>query len=162
LNDAEMNILSSAMLDLSLETNFSIHEVHYSPVITGAYNINTFPNFGRNTRVNKVVGSSFSLYNPNNSDYMFRIEKVSSNTARLVLVGLPFVDTITAEKIETNIGYITQYTNDDQLIQSGSNGKIVIIHRVITNLDNVILYDKDIIFEFYPPVTEITLEPIPE
>lgn len=163
LNDAEMTIVSSAMLELSLATNFSIHEVHYNPVIdTSLYDMGTYPYFGRNANVNKVVGNSFSVYNPNDSDYKFRIEKVDESTAKLVLVGLPFVNTITVEKVMTDIGYITQNTDDDSLLQAGREGKIVIVERVIYDLNENKVYEKDIIFEFYPPVIEIALEPTAE
>lgn len=162
LNDAEMTIISSAMLELTLSTNFSIHEVHYRPYISSPYTITDYPFFGRNTSVNVVVNKSFSIYNPNDSDYMFRLEKVSGDTAEISLVGLPFVDTIEITRNKTQISFITQYTDNDGLIQNGSNGVIVVVDRTITNIYDVEIYKKDIIFEFYPPVTKITLEPIPE
>jgi hypothetical protein len=162
LNDSEMTILSSAMLELALETNFSIHEVHSKTDIGKDIDFNDYELFGRNTQVNKVVEHSFSLYNPNESTYMFKVEKVDSDTARLTLVGLPFVDIIVATKTQTSIEYISQFTDNDELLQVGRDGMIVVVSRVITNVDEEVIYDREIIFEFYPPVTEITLEPIPE
>jgi hypothetical protein len=160
LNDVEMTILSSAMLELSLATNFSIHETHYVPFIDAEYTVDDYPYFGRNTAVNKIVGNSFSIYNPNTSDYKFKLEKVDEDTARLTLVGINFVDTIVAEKEMTEIDFITQYTDNDDLLQEGSNGMIVVVYRTITNLYGEEIYNKEILFEFYPPVIQIELEPV--
>lgn len=162
LNDSEMTILSSAMLELALETNFSIHEVHAKTDIGKDVDFNEYEFFGRNTQVNKVVDNSFSLYNPNESTYMFKVEKIDNDTAKLTLVGLPFVNTIEATKTQTSIAYISQYTDNDELLQVGRDGMIVVVTRVITDVNETIIYEREIIFEFYPPVTEITLEPIPE
>ena len=93
---------------------------------------------------------------------MFKVEKVDSDSVRLILVGLPFVDTIEASKAETEIAYISQFTDNDEYLQTGREGMIIVVNRTITDLYNNEVYNKDIIFEFYPPVTEITLEPIPE
>jgi hypothetical protein len=162
LNDSEMTILSSAMLELALETNFSIHEVHAKTDIGKDVDFNEYEFFGRNTQVNKVVDNSFSLYNPNESTYMFKVEKIDNDTAKLTLVGLPFVNTIEATKTQTSIAYISQYTDNDELLQVGRDGMIVVVTRVITDVNETVIYEREIIFEFYPPVTEITLEPIPE
>lgn len=162
LSGTEMNILSSAMLKLIWSTNFSIHEVHYDPLIPAGYDLETYPDFGSNAEIDTGVGYSFSFYNPNDSKYSFKVEAVNENSARLTLLGLPFVNTITYEVVESDIPYITQTTDYDDDIQTGREGKIVIIHRVITDINENIINEKDIIFEFYPPKVEIVLESVPE
>jgi hypothetical protein len=161
-NSQEMTILSTGILNLSHNTNFNIHEVHYLPRYDiNGYNINTFY-FGSNASVNTVVDQSFSVYNPNNSDYYVRVEKVDYDTVRLVLNGLPFVDTITSTTELTEIDYITQYTDDDSLLSSGKIGVVATVTRTIINLDGETIFDKQILFEFYPPVSQILLEQTPE
>lgn len=158
-NDTEMSILSSAIMELALETNFSIHEVHYRPVIDlENYTVETFPLYGHNTLINTVSGDNFSIYNPNDSGYLLKIEK-AGDKGQLTLVGLPFVNTISVEIHLTQIEYISQVTNDAELVQEGNNGMIVVVQRVITDVNEIVIYDKDIVFEFYPPEAEITLQP---
>jgi|LGOV01.1.fsa_nt_gb hypothetical protein len=160
LNDAEMTVLASAMLELVLETSFLVNEVHYEPNIDFAqYTVETFPYFARNTVINRVVNESFSFYNPNESDYYFTIEKIDEFSGIMVLHGLPFVNNISITITKTEVAYITQSTNDIALLQSGFNGVIIEVVRVVTDIDGVVIYNKVILFEFYPPIKEIIFEP---
>ena len=54
-----------------------------------------------------------------------------------------------------NISYITQYTNNPLLEQLGEIGAVVTVRRVIRDLDENIVFDQDIIFEYYQPKSEI-------
>jgi len=161
LSDAEMSILSTGMLDLIQETNFSVNEIHYVPVIDYiTYSINTYPYFGNNANINQIVGNSFSFYNPNNSDYYFTLEKVDESTATLTLNGLKFINQIDIDLNENIIDYITAATNNDDIpAQPGYDGMIIEVNRTITDINGNIIYDNIILFEFYPPIKEIILEP---
>ncbi len=91
MNDSEMTVLSTAMLDLILVTNFLIDEEHYNPNIDFTmYTIENYPYFAHNAVVNQVVDQSFSFYNPNKSDYYFTLEIVDETTLDLKLYGLAF------------------------------------------------------------------------
>ena len=159
-SDAEMTVLSSAMLALVLETSFLISEVHYEPNIDFAqYTIDDFPYFARNTVVNQVVNESFSFYNPNESDYYFTVEKVDEFSGIIVLHGLPFVNNIDVTINKTEVGFITQSTTDVLLLQNGFNGVIIQVVRVVTDINGVVIYNEVILFEFYAPIKEIIFEP---
>jgi hypothetical protein len=160
LDNSEMSILSSAMLAAILETNFIIHEVHYEPTIDfGKYTLENYPFYARNAQVNQVVNESFSFYNPNSSSYYFVIEKEDENGGFLKLRGLPFQYDISITIDRTELQYISQTTSDARLLQVGQMGAIVIVNRLITDLNGNIVYNENILFEFYPPIKEITFEP---
>jgi hypothetical protein len=163
LNDAELSVLGSAMVKLIWETNFNINELHYETYIDySVYNLSTYPHFGSNVDINKVAQYGFSLYNPNNSNYIFRLEKVDADTASLTLVGLPFVDTITVDVNQTLIPHVTETIDDEDQTQIGHDGMYVVVTRTIEDLDENIISEQDIIIEFYPPLEEYILEAIPE
>lgn len=160
LADNEMSILSTGILALILETNFAVNEVHYLAEIDYInYNMDTFPYFGHNASVNQVIGNSFSFYNPNNFSYYFTVEKIDEVTIIITIVGLIFVDNIKVEIHKTILDHITQYTLNDDILQSGYDGAIIEIVRVITDLSGNVRHDNVILFEFYPPIKEIVIEP---
>jgi len=158
--DSEMTILSQGMLALVLGTNFAINEVHYLPIIDYInYDINTFPLFGHNAVVNQVIGDSFSFYNPNNSPYYFTLTKIDDTNVKLTLIGLDFIDDIVVDIHKTPIDYITQTTNNPGILQTGYDGMIIEVNRKILDIHGYVIYNKVILFEFYPPIKEIILEP---
>ncbi len=160
LADNEMSILSTGMLALILETNFSVNEVHYVAEIDYInYDINTFPFFGHNASVNRVIGNGFSFYNPNNFNYYFTVEKVDETSITIALVGLVFVDDIEVQINKTVLDHITQHTLNDDILQNGYDGAIIEVVRVITDISGNVRYDNVILFEFYPPIKEIIIEP---
>ena len=162
LDDYELTVLSSAMLNLSLATNFSIHEVHYDTTASlDGYEIADYPYFGSNSKINEVVDNSFSFYNPNESMYMFMVEREDDDSIKVSLVGLPFVSEITVDIEITEIDFITQYITNDEQIQIGRNGVVVVVIRTITNLDGEVVYNQNIVFEFYPPENEKIIQPSP-
>lgn len=160
LSDSEMSMLSKGILALMLETNFAINEVHYVEVIDYLnYDINSYPYFGFNASINTVIGNSFSFYNPNNSDYYFTVEKVNDSTVVFKLMGLDFVDVINVSINQTVLEYITQTTDEGTLVQTGYDGVIIVVVRTITDIYGNDTYENDILFEFYPPIKQIILEP---
>ncbi len=160
MESPEMTVLASAMLSLSLDTNFVINEVHYEPSIDFTrYTIENFPFYARNTHINEVVGESFSFYNPNVSAYYFMIEKIDEFNGELKLYGIPFEYEIEVTIERTEIEYITQSTNDISLLQNGYNGVIVEVERVITDIFGNVVSTEVILFEFYPPKKEIINQP---
>lgn len=160
LKDQELRMLSSAMLETILNTNFIINEVHYDPTIDfSVHSIDTYPYFGRNTVINRVVDESFSFYNPNVFTYYFTIEKIDEFNGELKLYGVPFEYTIEVNIQKTQIPFIIQATDDVELLQIGYNGVVVEVQRIITDIYGNEIKDDIIIFEFYPPIPEIIYEP---
>ena len=160
LSDIELTLLAEAMLQLSHETNFTVHEVHYVPRYnTNNYTFETF-HFGSNAHVNRDINYSFSLYNPNDSTYRFVVEADTENEGVLLvsLYGLEFVDDIDVTINIQEIPFITQFSQNPLHEQSGEVGAVVTVRRVITNLDEEVIFDQDIIFEYYQPKSEIILE----
>lgn len=159
MTDSEMSVLSTGMMDLLLETNFNINEVHYNPNFDHSlYTISNYPYLGNNAKINRIIQQGFSFYNPNDSDYYFTIEKIDATNIRFILHGLAFVDDISINILTTPVDYITQTTDDPNILQTGYNGAIVEVTRVIVGVDGNVSYNKTIVFEFYPPVKEITLQ----
>ena len=155
LSDIDMSLLSKCILELSLYTNFSIHEVYYeSSIDFGLYDIASFPYKGNNSFINTPTGKSFSFYNPNNSDYAFEVEYLSeTHELQVSLVGLPFVNTVNVIKQETIIEHAIRYSSTVEP-SIGYDGLIVNVYREIINLeDDTISYDE-VHFEFYPPIIE--------
>jgi len=163
LDDKELGVLSSAFLKLILDTNFSINEVHYENRITsnGNYTIDDFPYFGFNSIIFERENESFSFYNPNEGYFYFELVKVEGSETQLQvnLVGLPFVNQITADVVKTEIDHITKITTDENDTKSGVNGVVIEVVRIITNIEDYVIYNQVIVFEFYPPEVEIILEP---
>ena len=160
LADNEMSALSTGMLALILETNFAVNEVHYVAEIDYInYDIDTFPYFGHNASINQIIGNSFSFYNPNNYSYYFTVEKVDEMSITITLVGLSFIDDIEVQINRTVLDHITQYTPNDDILQNGYDGAIIEVVRVITDISGNVRYENVILFEFYPPIKEIVLEP---
>lgn len=156
LSEEQMTVLSRLMLSQLLETNFSIHELHYDPLIDfSVYNLENYPFKGSNAVINTTTDKNFSFYNPNNSDYMFTVTyDQPSDTITVTLSGLPFVDDIEVILHETVIEHaVKSSTLTDPT--PGHDGLVVVVQRVITNIDGDVIYDNDIVFEFYQPVVEI-------
>lgn len=160
LVSSEMSVLSSSMLDIIVDTNFLVNEIHYdNDFVSDHYTIDDYPFFGRNAKVIKLVDESFSFYNPNESDYYFVVEKVSDTEAIVKLYGLPFEYDITVTTYFTELAYITTTTNDSTLFQPGENGAIVEVVREITDIYGEVISTKTVLFEFYPPTIEVTFIP---
>jgi hypothetical protein len=160
LNDQELTMLASAMLDGVLYTNFIVNEVHYeSEIDFSLYTIDNYPYFGRNARINRVVGQGFNFYNPNVADYYFTIEKIDEFNGRVNLLGLPFEYDIQVEIQTTEVPYTTRTTSDVTRLQFGYNGVIVEVERRIIDVNGTIVEEDVILFEFYPPITEIIFQP---
>ena len=91
LQDDELTMIASAMLETILYTNFIINEVNYNPVIDfTTYTVDNYPYYGRNVQINRVVGNSFDFYNPNHFTYYFVVNKVDEYNGTVRLYGLPF------------------------------------------------------------------------
>lgn len=159
MTDNEMSVLSTGIMDLLLATNFNINEVHYNPNFDHSlYTVNDYPYLSHNAKINRVINQGFSIYNPNDSDYIFTVEKVDETHVLITLTGLEFVDEISVSTIISPVSYITQATNDPDILQNGYNGAIVEVTRLIVGVDGNVKYNSVIVFEFYPPVKEIVLQ----
>lgn len=158
--DRELSFIAKGMLGASLRSNFSINEVHYLPVVdTSMYTFGSFPFYGKNAYINRVTGQSFSLFNPNVTSYTFLFSAHSGDDLKVDLIGLDFAYDIEVTYNETILPYSVQTTNNVGLVQSGLNGKVVEVVRVVEDVYGDIVYDKEIIFEFYPPVKEVVYAP---
>lgn len=157
MNDDELGFLSSSMLSLILETNFSINEVHYENKIDLVnYNIDTFPYYGINSIIFERENKSFSFYNPNETGYHFEFI-VDGEELTINLYGLEFVNEIEAELQIQLIDHITKVTQNDQDVQTGVDGVVVEVVRTITDLNGNEIYEMVVVSEFYPPEVEIVL-----
>lgn len=160
MNDAEMSVLSSVMLELVLDTDFLINEFHYVPTIDfSTYTVEDYIYSRRNTHVNQIVDESFSFYNPNVADYYFSVTDLTEFSGEMALSGLPFEYEIEVIFDTNELAYITQTTYDLPLLQNGHNGIVIHVTRNITNIDGENVYNKVILFEFYPPIKEIIYTP---
>ena len=165
MTDAEMTVIASTMLDLILDTNFLISEVHYEPTIDfSRYTIEDFPYYARNTVINdnENIRESFSFYNPNESAYYFEIVKTGEFTGEIKLKGLPFEYEIISSWDPIELNYITKSIMDPNyihLLQNGYNGVIIEVQRTITDVYGVVIYNDIVLFEFYPPIKEIIFQP---
>lgn len=148
------------MLENVLYTNFIINEVHYEPSIDfSMYTISNYPYFGRNSAINRIVDHGFNFYNPNVYSYYFTVEKIDNFNGRVNLYGVPFEYEIEVSVITQEIPYITQTTDNVDLLQIGYNGVVVEVERVIIDVEGDQLSESVILFEFYPPITQIIFEP---
>jgi hypothetical protein len=160
LQDDELTMIASAMLETILYTNFIINEVNYNPVIDfTTYTVDNYPYYGRNVQINRVVGNSFDFYNPNHFTYYFVVNKVDEYNGTVRLYGLPFEYDIQVTVHKTQIPYVTQETTSIDLLQEGHNGVSVEVQREIRDLYNRVISDEIVIFEFYPPIVEIIFHP---
>ena len=114
-----------------------------------------------NNKIFERENESFSFYNPNEGYFYFELVKVEGSETQLQvnLVGLPFVNQITADVVKTEIDHITKITTDENDTKSGVNGVVIEVVRIITNIEDYVIYNQVIVFEFYPPEVEIILEP---
>lgn len=159
MTDAEMTVLSTGMMSLLLETNFDINEVHYNPNFDHAlYTVGNYPYIGFNAKVNRIIDHGFSYYNPNDSDYYFTVEKIDGTNILFTLHGLEFVNEISATVVVTPVEHITQKTSDISILQYGYDGAIVEVTREIVDVEGEVIYNNGIVFEFYPPIKEVTLQ----
>ncbi len=160
LQDDELTMIASAMLETILHTNFIINEVNYNPVIDfTTYTVDNYPYFGRNVQINRVVGNSFDFYNPNHFTYYFMINKVDDYNGTVRLYGLPFEYDIQVTIHTTEIPFVTQVTNSIDLLQEGHSGVSVEVEREIRDIYDKVVSDEIVLFEFYPPIVEIVFQP---
>lgn len=160
LDDQELTMLTPAMMESVLHTNFVINEVHYdSDIDFTLYNLNTYPYFGRNAVINRIVQEGFSFYNPNELSYYFSITKTDEDNGVLTLHGVPFEYDISVIVDVQPIDYVTETTNNVVLLQQGHDGAIVEVQRVIIDVYGETLSDSIIVFEFYPPIKELIFQP---
>lgn len=153
MEDSEMTILASAMLDLILETNFIINEIHPTTAIEyDKYEVVTYPYLGRNAHIYEVTNESFSFYNPNASDYYFSIND-EDNTMSLSGLAFEYVISINPERI------VLEYDFEQDLNvlnhQTGHDGAVYNIYRTIYNPITEETTVKIIVSEFYPPRKKI-------
>lgn len=159
MNDTEMTVLSSAMIDLILETNFILNEVHSTTTIEyDQYSVNDYPYLGRNAQIYEVTDESFSFYNPNVSTYMFVIDEVSNTMS---LVGLPLEYDITVNVTSVILPYAFEEKMDPLEHTEGHDGAIIQIEREIVKKWNYetkqLIGQKNIVSEFYPPETRYNI-----
>jgi len=153
MDDNEMTVLSSAMLELILETNFIINEVHATPIIEfEKYTIDNYPYFSRNAFIYEVTNESFSFYNPNSSEYVFSIDVLNET---LTLSGLPFEYEINVTITKTILPYVFEEDFNVENHTEGHDGAMIEIEREIINLNGQIISSKIIVSEFYPPEKRI-------
>jgi hypothetical protein len=160
LEDNELTVLSTGILGLILETNFSINEVHYENKIDlNNYTIDDYPFYGFNSKVFEREDESFSFYNPNDGYFYLTLEKTDVNHMTISIWGLPFVNEIEVTVNKTFIEHSIKTTFDEKDLRDGLDGVVIEVYRRILDIDGNIIFDKVVNFEFYPPEVEIIVAP---
>ncbi len=159
MDNVEMTVLSSAMLELILETNFILNEVHATTAIPyDEYDVNDYPYSGRNAQIYEVTDESFSFYNPNTSEYVFTINDVDNTMS---LLGLPFEYQINANLTFEVLPYVFEENLNPENHTEGHDGAIVQIEREIVKIHDYtssqLIGVKIIVSEFYPPEKRINV-----
>ena len=159
MDDTEMTVLSSAMLDLIIETNFILNEVHATTSIEyDEYSVNDYPYSGRNAMVYEVTDESFSFYNPNASEYKFVVNDITNTMS---LIGLPLEYEINVTVEFEVLPYVFEEDLNAENHTEGHDGAIVQIEREIVKIHDYpsqqLIGSKTIVSEFYPPEKRINV-----
>lgn len=168
LSSNELNVIGGALLEAITPTHMIILERHYNPQIDlSRYpDVEEFPYYGINARVNQYVDYDFSFENNSNLTYTIKFYAPQNYRMKFELIGLPYLNQITLLSDDPNqpyneieINYDTEFTNVEAHAQDGQNGRIITVTREIRDIYDDILSNQEIVFEFYPPVKEIKYQP---
>ena len=156
---SELNAIGSILLDVILPTDMVITERHYNPQIDfNTYTVDDFPYYGRNVRVNRNIGYDFVFSNVNEQTYEFEFFEAGEGFLGLRLVGPPYLNTHETERTITTFAHDTETTTDPDSTRTGRDGKAVIIRRTVHNIYDEQIADYEVVFEYYPPISEVTLD----
>lgn len=160
---AELNTIGSALQDLLLETRMFIIERHYNPQIDSERyspyedEEDTYPFFGRNVRVNRILGYDYQFENNTAFEYDIVFGRDGDElTAKLI--GPPFVDTIEVERERIEVDYLSETTDEPSEAREGQPGINILITRTITPIDGREAREQLLVFEYYPALSEIVYE----
>ncbi len=172
ISNESLSFLASMMQDLTLESHFTNY------VFQPYYHMPNWANESMNVKILKANDFDFSFYNNFNQNYKFVIETIDSNTIKLMLQGMPYVNSYDIEEIVKSIPYDTIIIDDptldditykvdetdteiiyQKLLENGLNGSLHKFVRTITKSDS----STETIILFYikfSPTTEIISENI--
>ena len=162
-SSAELNTIGSALLDVVKDSKMFVIERHYNPQIDlerySPYedDDNTYPFFGRNVRVNRILGYDFRFENDAAFDY--RIEfSLDGEELNAQLIGPPFADSITTEQERVEVDYVSETTENPDEVRDGQPGINILVNRIIEPADDREAFEQFVGFEYYPSLSEVVLE----
>ena len=153
MTPAELGTFGGALLSLITPTPFNIYERSFNSAIDlQRYTMDNFPYYGKNVRVNPLTTPpiDFSFENNSNLTYTIEFDQPANNRITLRLIGFEFLNRIVIETNVVPIAYDTETTTIIDEVQPGQDGRIVTVNRKIFNIFGDLIFDSDIIFEFYP------------
>ncbi len=161
----ELNVIGGLIQGVILPTNMYIQESHYNPQIDfNRYTIDDFPYYGFNVRLNRNVNYDYIFENHGYNQYHIEFILVDDETLEARLFGPPFLNEIT---VETHIEFIdppVEQTGNPDEAQDGIQAVHVSVQRTKRDVfGDIVHYGNDayleIVFEFYPSVTEVVYIP---
>ncbi len=153
ISSSELSVFAGALLSLITPTHFNIFERSFnSAVDLQRYTMESYPYYGKNVRVNALTTPpiDFSFENNKNLTYFIEFDTITNNRLTMRLIGFEYVNRITVETFVVPIPYDTETTTKIEEVQPGQDGRIVTVHRKIYDIAGNLIFDSDIIFEFYP------------
>ncbi len=153
ITSSELSVFGGALLSLITPTHFTIFERSFNSAIDlQRYTMETYPYYGKNVRVNPLTTPpiDFSFENNKNLTYFIEFDAPVNNRITMRLIGFEYLNRITIETFVVPIPYDTETTTKIEEVQQGQDGRIVTVHRKIFDITGDLIFDSDIIFEFYP------------
>ena len=157
LDEKSIGLLSSALYQLVLQTNFSVLEKNQSTSLPD------YISLGFEAKVSKSGKQDFVFHNENQTDYTVEWS-VSGGRLKGVIKGIPFYynyEPVLKNKKTIEPKKIVQFSSSVEygkvrLEQMGSDGQMADVYRVIKERATA-LKEEQIAADFYPPVHIIEL-----
>ncbi len=160
---SELNVIGMLLQGLIKHSTMYIQESHFNPQIDfNLYTLESYPYYGVNVRINRSLNFDFVFENHHMIDYHVEFFEIGQHIGAR-LIGPPYLYTIETETVMNRIDHPTQTTTNEGEAQEGVDAMhVVVTRRIIDIFDNPVIYENDetveIIFEFYPSITEIIYE----
>ncbi len=156
-----LNIISSAMMEILLHTNFELRERHTT------LDLPVYGEPGLNASIN-MTNQDFSFYNPNQASYNLEL-KWEKDHLVVTLFGPPFPLTykpnVVKEKLDPDT--IIQYSdalsgNEKMIIQEGKQGYLITTYRETLDQDDRVINKEELFEDFYSPIHRVEKKAYPE
>ena len=156
-----LNIISSAMMEILLHTNFELRERHTT------LDLPVYGEPGLNASIN-MTNQNFSFYNPNQASYNLEL-KWEKDHLVVTLFGPPFPLTykpnVVKEKLDPDT--IIQYSDalsggEKMIIQEGKQGYLITTYRETLDQDDRVINKEELFEDFYSPIHRVEKKAYPE
>ena len=158
---ASLNIISSAMMEILLHTNFELRERHTT------LDLPVYGEPGRNASIN-MTNHDFSFYNPNQSSYNLELNWEKDHLL-VTLYGPPFPLTYKPNVVKKKLDpdTIIQYSdalsgNEKTIIQEGKPGYLITTYRETLDQDDRVINKEELFEDFYSPIHRVEKKAYPE